>query len=497
MLVFVVAYEAESTLRPVLARIPDEVFDRCDTEVLVIDDSSKDQTFEVGLRTASDSRHPITILHNPVNQGYGGNQKLGYQYAIRNGFDFVVLLHGDGQYAPEYIPAMLAPLIADEADAVFGSRMLTRLGALKGGMPLYKFVGNRILSWIQNALLRTTLSEFHSGFRAYRVSSLRRLPFQYNSNAFHFDTDIIIQLVAGQHRIVEIPIPTYYGTEICRVNGLRYARDVVTTTVASRLHGMNVFYNRKFDVHDHGNTHYALKLGYESSHTMALSAVPAGARVLDIGCGPGQFAEVLRTKCATVDGADQFAPADASVFDEFFLWREGDILRANLRDYDVVLLLDIIEHLNDPAAFLDELRQSASSIDRRPEFVVTTGNVVFGIVRLQALLGQFNYGKRGILDLTHTRLYTFKTLRRLFEQSGFIVNEVKGIPAPFQLALGSGALARVLVWLNSALIRVSKGFFAYQIFLRAVPTATVDALLDHSIEASATRVARSDGALSR
>ncbi len=97
---FVVAYEAESTLRPVLARIPDEVFDRCDTEVLVIDDSSKDQTFEVGLRTASDSRHHITILHNPVNQGYGGNQKLGYQYAIRNGFDFVVLLHGDGQYAP-------------------------------------------------------------------------------------------------------------------------------------------------------------------------------------------------------------------------------------------------------------------------------------------------------------------------------------------------------------------------------------------------------------
>ncbi len=161
---------------------------------------------------------------------------------------------------------------------------------------------------------------------------------------------------------------------------------------------MNVFYNRKFDVHDHGNTHYALKLGYESSHTMASSAVPAGARVLDIGCGPGQFAEVLGTKCATVDGADQFAPVDASVFDEFFLWREGDILRANLRDYDVVLLLDFIEHLNDPAAFLDQLRQSASNIDGRPEFVVTTGNVVFGIVRLQALLGQFNYGKRGILD---------------------------------------------------------------------------------------------------
>ena len=292
--------------------------------------------------------------------------------------------------------------------------------------------------------------------------------------------------------MVEIPIPTYYGTEISRVNGLRYAKDVVTTTLASRWHSMNVFYNRKFDVQDQGNTHYTLKLGYQSSHTMAFSAVPSGARVLDIGCGPGQFAGLLRTKCSRVDGADQFAPVDARVFNEFFLWREGDVLDADLRDYDVVLLLDIIEHLKNPAAFLDQLRQSANSIDRRPEFVVTTGNVVFCVVRLQALLGQFNYGKRGILDLTHTRLYTFKTIARLFEQSGFIVNEIKGIPAPFPLALGPGRLARVLVWLNRALIRVSKGFFAYQIFLRAVPSATIDALLDHSIEASATRAARCD-----
>ena len=366
MLVFVVAYEAESTLRPVLARIPDDVFDRCDTEVLVIDDSSTDHTFDVGLRTASDSRHPITILYNPVNQGYGGNQKLGYQYAIRNSFDFVVLLHGDGQYAPEYIPAMLAPLMADEADAVFGSRMLARLGALKGGMPLYKFVGNRILTWIQNNLLGTTLSEFHSGFRAYRVSSLRRVPFQYNSNAFHFDTDIIIQLVAGRHRMVEIPIPTYYGTEICRVNGLRYAKDVVTTTLASRWHSMNVFYNRKFDVQDQGNTHYALKLGYQSSHTMAFRAVPSGARswisaaVLD--SSPNFFARNAQESMVPINSR-RWMP---SVFNEFFLWREGDVLDADLRDYDVVLLLDIIEHLKNPAAFLDQLRQSANSIDRRP-----------------------------------------------------------------------------------------------------------------------------------
>ena len=100
LLVFIVAYEAESTLETVIARVPDEVFERYDTEVLVIDDSSRDRTFEVGLTSSRGSRHPVTVLYNPENQGYGGNQKLGYVYALRHGFDYVVLLHGDGQYAP-------------------------------------------------------------------------------------------------------------------------------------------------------------------------------------------------------------------------------------------------------------------------------------------------------------------------------------------------------------------------------------------------------------
>ena len=226
ILVFVVAFEAESTLQKVLDRIPRSMFERFDAEVLVIDDSSSDHTFEVGMRSAGASSHPITVFFNRTNQGYGGNQKLGYQYALRNRFDFVVLLHGDGQYAPESIPDLLQPLVDGDVDAVFGSRMLTRGSARRGGMPLYKFVGNKILTRLQNALLRSSLSEFHSGFRAYRVSALGRLPFQFNTNNFHFDTEIIIQLMLAGCRIAEVSIPTYYGDEICRVNGMLYAKNV-------------------------------------------------------------------------------------------------------------------------------------------------------------------------------------------------------------------------------------------------------------------------------
>jgi len=482
VLIFVVAYEAETTLEKVLARIPACVFEH-DTEILVIDDSSQDRTFEIGLRSARNPRYRTTVLYNHENQGYGGNQKLGYQYAIRHGFDAVVLLHGDGQYAPESIPALLAPLIDGSADAVLGSRMLVPGVARKGGMPLYKLVGNKILTFAQNRLLGSHLSEFHSGFRAYRVSALAGIPFGYNSNVFHFDTEIIIQLMLTGQRIVEVPIPTYYGEEICRVNGFKYAKDVLVATIASRLHRLSIFYDRRFDVTAGTNTHYDVKLGYPSSHSFALDAVPAASRVLDIGCGPGSFDEQLAMKGCRVTGVDQFPPVRREAFERFLIWDEsGPFPDVDLRQYDYVLLLDIIEHLKHPEAFLEGLRHAARTVERRPKFIITSGNVAFGVVRLQALLGNFNYGKRGILDLTHTRLYTFTSLRRLLEQCGFEIERVAGISAPFPLAIGLNVVSRALLRLNQLLIRFSKGLFAYQMFFVAAPRPTLDGLLDESMK---------------
>lgn len=487
LLIFVVAYQAEATLAGVLDRVPPPLTADFDVEVLVIDDGSRDRTFETGLRSSRDSRLRIRVLYNPTNQGYGGNQKLGYAYAIRHGFDFVVLLHGDGQYAPERIADLVAPLADGSADAVLGSRMLDAGAARRGGMPLYKFVGNKILTWCQNRLLGTHLSEFHSGFRAYRVAALAKIPFAYNASVFHFDTEILIQMILGGFRIVEVPIPTYYGDEICRVDGLRYAKDVLTATVNSRLHGINLLYDRKFDFDGPENQHYSLKLGFRSSHTMAIDAVPSGARVLDVGCGAGQLAAELTRKGCIVDGADQWPPGDPTVFHAFHVWQEPEPLDVDLHAYDHVLLLDILEHLRHPEPFLDRLRHAARSPDHQLRLIVTTGNVVFFVVRLQALLGRFNYGKRGILDLTHTRLYTFKTLRHLFEQCGFQIERIEGIPAPFPLALGNTRLARAMVRVNEFLIRLAPGFFSYQMFMVATPSATVEALLDHAIQESTRR----------
>src|SRR3954462_9302150 len=275
LLIFVIAYYAEATLRRVLERIPAAIFEEYDCEVLVVDDASDDSTFEIGRKYQREHREiPMTVLRNQYNQGYGGNQKVGYAFAILEGFDFVAMIHGDGQYAPEELPVLVAPLRDGQADAVFGSRMMTGFAALKGGMPLYKFVGNRILTWAQNLLLGTRLTEFHSGYRVYSVAALQKIPYRLNSNLFHFDTEIIIQLINAGQRIVELPIPTYYGDEICRVNGLKYAKDVVLATLRNVAHRAGLLYQRRFEsISQQDNAHYDLKLGYASSHQFALDAI--------------------------------------------------------------------------------------------------------------------------------------------------------------------------------------------------------------------------------
>ena len=232
--ILIVAYNAQDTLAKVLDRISPEFGMQIDS-ILVCDDASTDDTHSVGLQYQSNSRLPLTIVHHEINLGYGGNQKTGYQWAIEKNLDLVVLLHGDGQYAPEYLPQMVEPIVSGRADVVFGSRMITHGGARQGGMPLYKFVGNKILTTLQNRLAEVSLTEWHSGYRAYSVAALRKVNFLKNSDYFDFDSQIILQMIGARQRIVEIEIPTFYGDEISRVNGIKYGLKILIHTLKFRL----------------------------------------------------------------------------------------------------------------------------------------------------------------------------------------------------------------------------------------------------------------------
>lgn len=212
--VLVVAYNAAGTLRSVLERI-DPAFRPKIDRVLVSDDHSADDTFDVGVEIQRDlAGLPITVVRQPRNLGYGGNQKFGYRWAVEHGLDIVVMLHGDGQYAPELLADIVGPIESGDADVVMGSRMLDPGGARRGGMPLYKYAGNRILTRVQNTMSGLVLSEWHSGYRAFSVPALARIPFEQNSDGFDFDTEVLLQLHDLGARIAEVPIPTFYGDEI-------------------------------------------------------------------------------------------------------------------------------------------------------------------------------------------------------------------------------------------------------------------------------------------
>lgn len=484
VLIFIVCYNAEQFIGAVLNRIPAEVWQSplYSAEVLISDDQSSDQTFY----KARDYAHshgdlPITVLYQATNQGYGGNQKIGYHYALERGFDAVVLLHGDGQYAPELLPQMIEPLVRGQADVVLGSRMIHKGDALKGRMPFYKWVGNQILTATQNRILGSSLAEFHTGYRAYSTAALAAVPFMENSNYFDFDTDILIQMLDTAQRIREIPIPTFYGDEVSRVDGFRYAGLIVRTSVMSRLMRFGIFYHPKFD-YERGDTSYRPKLGYPSSHTFALARVRPGATVLDVA-GTGFMARELAARGARAVALTKHAsplargynyhtlPADVEAYDF-----------ANVGRADIVLLLDVLEHLRSPEAVLRRIRERFG--DHATEVVITTGNIAFFSMRLGLLLGQFNYGKRGILDMDHTRLFTFYSLRNLLANVGYEIVEQRGIPAPFPLALGNKGLARLLLALNAMLIGLSKSMFSYQIAVVARPRPTLRHLLKNAREVS-------------
>src|SRR5439155_1245089 len=216
--------------------------------------------------------------------------------------------------------------------------------------------------------------------------------------------------------------------------------------------------------------------------------VAPGSRVLDLGCAGGYLGARLRELGCEVTGVDLFPLADGVELHSFHLHDLDEApLPVDPGEFDYVLLLDVIEHLRSPEQFMETLAKSMR-LNPQARLVLSTGNIAFALTRVLLLTGQFNYGKRGILDLTHTRLFTFATLKRLLDGAGFEIVALRGVPAPFRLALGEAKSGLVLSGLNRRLIRLRKQLFSYQIFATAQPRPSLDYLLDQARAESKARV---------
>jgi glycosyltransferase involved in cell wall biosynthesis len=227
------AYNAERTLEQTYREIPLDLVD----EVVLVDDRSADDTLAVAKTLGI--RH---VIQHDANRGYGGNQKTCYDTALALGAEIVVMLHPDYQYTPKLVRAMVGVLAEDVYDVVLGSRILGN-GALQGGMPLYKYVANRALTAFENIVTGQKLSEYHTGFRAYRRRVLEAIPYDRNSDDFIFDNQFLVQAHALGFRIAELTCPTKYFAEASSINfrrSLRYGILCCTTALQYRLHRMGL-----------------------------------------------------------------------------------------------------------------------------------------------------------------------------------------------------------------------------------------------------------------
>lgn len=464
--VLVVAYNAASTLEAVLDRIPKGFAEEID-RIYVNDDHSQDSTYLVGIGYHSQNPQlPLVITRHPENLGYGGNQKAGYLQAIEDGLDVIVLLHGDGQYAPELLTEMVAPIIEGRADAVFGSRMMHPGGARAGGMPLYKYLGNKVLTKFENAMLGSSLTEFHSGYRAYRVETLKKLPFAKNSDGFDFDTEIIIQLHAGGHRIVEIPIPTYYGDEICYVNGMNYAWEVTKDVIKFRLSEMGI-----------GEPALPLPERYEpkleagTSHRVLSDWLrqKGPGRVLDLGCAGGYVAESARAAGHHVIGVDlEEASGVRSRVDQFVCANlEIGVPDSVSGPFETIVMGDVLEHVADSQRLL---ASAAERLGPEGEILLSVPNFGHWYPRLRTVFGVFDYDERGILDRGHLRFFTRRSLDSVLGKAGMRVIERRAVGIPQErLRGGRGLLGRLAQWVETFGLRVRPTLFAYQWVYRVGP----------------------------
>lgn len=233
------AYNAARSLEKTVSEIPRGVVD----EVILVDDASRDETVAVAKRLG------IPYLVHPKNRGYGGNQKTCYTAALQRGADIVVMLHPDYQYSPKLMGAMAWMVASGEFDAVLGSRILGTTGALRGGMPYYKYAGNRFLTAVENVLLGIKLSEYHTGYRAFSRRLLESLPLGENSDDFVFDNQMLAQAVYFGFRIGEVSCPTRYFPEASSISFARsvvYGFGVLGTALRFRLDRWGIARSRLF-----------------------------------------------------------------------------------------------------------------------------------------------------------------------------------------------------------------------------------------------------------
>lgn len=395
------------------------------------------------------SQKNISTILVEDNFELGKIHKIIFEYSKAKNYDFVIVANRiQYQYLQTHSSELIEPLQDDIAYITGGDSVASQFG---------------IINYVQKKVFKKQLNLFPK-ICIYNTAYLAKIPYLYNSDAASFVNEIAIQIVLSDFKFVEIKS----DIKIKIPNESKW--QTLKVFLGAYIHSLGIFYQNKFDIIE-DNLQYSLKLGYASSHTYAIDAVPANTRVIDIGAGPFGVGHELKNKNCSVVTVDQFDIPDKYKLDKHIVTNLDTTFSISIKEYDCILFLDIIEHLVNPEAFMAKLSEQFSY--NKQKIIFTTANISFFPVRMMLMLGYFNYGKSGILDKTHTRLFTFSSFKKLITDARLTVLSVKGIPAPYPKAIGDNFISRTMLAINLLLIKISKGLFSYQIYIEAETNPSV------------------------
>jgi 2-polyprenyl-3-methyl-5-hydroxy-6-metoxy-1,4-benzoquinol methylase len=411
---------------------------------------------------------PFTLrVHRaPRSYGYGGARKAAFEYALRRGMEYVVVLRADGTHPPEALPDLLAPVVLEGSALVFAARR--RPGVRREGLASLLFhLACSAAGAFQNRVLGIRLRDYLSGLRVYPTSALECVPFQLDADDRAFDVELVIQLRGLGLSVLEVPIDHAWREDPEPRRELVHALRSCRAAIGYRLHQLHLTRRGRYMIEP--GVRYTLKHSETGSHMQIVDSIASGSRVLDLGCSQGLLAAPLRERNVRVTGVDAGPPKNLARELEAYHQRdlENPLDVPEGRVFDYVVIADVVEHLRNREQLL---RGARRFLKPRGRLIVSTPNIALWFYRLSLLAGRFEYGARGVLDRTHVHLFTRATFRREVERSGFHVVRERVTALPFEVVFestGRSRLLRQVARLYHRLAQLWPEMFAYQVILEA------------------------------
>jgi 2-polyprenyl-3-methyl-5-hydroxy-6-metoxy-1,4-benzoquinol methylase len=425
----------------------------------------------------------LRFHRNPRPYDFGAARKAGFEYALREGFDHIIVMRGNGTHPPRALPEMIDAALAHPTEVILGARAahLREAAERPGSIDrLARVFTRRVLE----SVLSLGLRDYLSGFRIYPARALRCVPYQLDADGPTFDTELLIQFRAVGVPLREHPIESDWRESEGTRAGLRRNLANARAAVGYRLHQLHVTRHGQYII-DHG-VHYTLKQSSTGSHMQIVESVSRGSVVLDLGCSQGLLARPLKEKQVLVTGVDAREPGDTARDLEAYFQRDLDqALELPVgRAFDYVVVADVIEHIRHREQLL---RGSRRYLKQGGRLIISTGNVALWFYRLSLVAGRFEYGPRGILDRTHVHLFTRATFRREIERAGFHILEERVTALPFEVVFestGRSGLVRALARAYHLMARLWPEMFAYQFIFEA----EIETLDDEATQSPEPRV---------